>query len=358
MDKKMKYQICATLLLIIGIATAGAQVASHAPSLPAAKPVSSATGPSAAPSAQNVSMTAAMQVSGKPVAKVNGVVLTDKDLLREMYSIFPYAQQHNGFPKELEPEIRRGALEMIIFDELVYQEAKRRNIIISLDKLAGAEKAFRRQFPTQAAYQEFLKSETNGSETAMNEKIKRALMIETVLVQEVETPASVSSEQAKSYYQKNIKQYEHEETVRIQSISIIPPNQNPAVLQEAERHADDAIKQAKQAKNYRDFGLLAEKLSDDDFHVNMGDRRVQPLSSYPPPIQKALASMKPGDVSDLIQLGDAYTIVRLEARTTAGTTPFVEVKAKLQSDMQKEKTQQLRSALNQKLRQNAKIETM
>ena len=60
----------------------------------------------------------AVQVSDKPVARVNGAVLTDRDLLREMYAIFPYAQQHNGFPKAQEAGIRQGALEMIIFEEL------------------------------------------------------------------------------------------------------------------------------------------------------------------------------------------------------------------------------------------------
>ena len=34
--------------------------------------------------------------TGKPVARVNGAVLTDGDLLREEYTIFPYARQHNG----------------------------------------------------------------------------------------------------------------------------------------------------------------------------------------------------------------------------------------------------------------------
>jgi parvulin-like peptidyl-prolyl isomerase len=68
--------------------------------------------------------------------------------------------------------------------------------------------------------------------------------------------------------------------------------------------------------------------------------------------------MKPGEVSELIPLGDSYTIFRLEARTSAGTTPFAEVKAKLQSEMQKENTEQLRSAFAQKLRKNAKIETL
>jgi parvulin-like peptidyl-prolyl isomerase len=118
------------------------------------------------------------------------------------------------------------------------------------------------------------------------------------------------------------------------------------------------LKQAKQTKSFREFGVMAEKISDDDYRVNLGDRKTQDLSQLPPPIVKALATMKPGDVSDLIELGGAFTIIRLEARTPAGTTPFADVKVQLQTDMQKEKTEQLRAALGQKLRKNATIETL
>ncbi len=73
-----------------------------------------------------------MRVTGKPVARVNGAVLTDRDLQREMFAIFPYARQHNGnVPQEMEPQIRKGAMQMIIFEELVYQEAQRRKITVS-----------------------------------------------------------------------------------------------------------------------------------------------------------------------------------------------------------------------------------
>src|SRR6185369_16207827 len=68
-------------------------------------------------------------MAAKPVARVNGSTLNEVDLVREMYAIFPYARQHNGFPKDLEPEIRRGALDMLVFEELLYQEAKRLNKI-------------------------------------------------------------------------------------------------------------------------------------------------------------------------------------------------------------------------------------
>ena len=83
---------------------------------------------------------------GRPVVRVNGAVLTDRDLLREMFTIFPYARVHNGFPKAMEADIRDGAMKMMIFEELVYQEAKRRNMTVPPADLARALAEFRQQF--------------------------------------------------------------------------------------------------------------------------------------------------------------------------------------------------------------------
>ena len=303
-------------------------------------------------------ITSAVPARGKPVARVNGTVLTERELVREMYTIFPYARQHNGFPSQLEPEIRRGALQMIIFDELVYQEAKRRQMTILPAQLAHSEADFRKQFPSAAAYRQFLMTEVNGSQAAMREKIRRALLIDRLLKEEVDNPGHVTFAEAKAQYEKNAVQYKHGEVLRIQSISIIPPNQSSPVLKEAKQRAEQAAKQALSAKSYRDFGLLAEKFSDDDFHVNMGDHKPLEANKLPPPIFHLAEHMKPGDVSGLIQLGNNYTIFRLESRLPSGITPFAEVKAQLQADLQKQKTEQLRSALAEKLRKHAKIETL
>ena len=76
--------------------------------------------------------------------RINGTELTDRDLLREMLTIFPYARQHNGFPKAEEPKIRMGALKMIEFEELVYQEAERSGMTVPPAKLAKARGRFSR----------------------------------------------------------------------------------------------------------------------------------------------------------------------------------------------------------------------
>ena len=70
--------------------------------------------------------------AGRPVVRVNGAILTDRDLVREMLNVFPYAKQHGGkLPKDAEPEIRKTAMRNLEFEELAYQEAKRRNLAVT-----------------------------------------------------------------------------------------------------------------------------------------------------------------------------------------------------------------------------------
>ena len=294
----------------------------------------------------------------KPAVRVNGAVLTEADVVRQMYTMFPYASQHGGFPKPLEADIRKGAIEMIVFEELLYQEAKLTKIPIAPEQLRGAEAAFRKQLGS-SAYEQFLRTECQGSKQVLREKIRRSLLIEKMLETEVEQKSVITAMEAKAYYDKNPMQFEKPESLRIQTISILPPrNGGAAVEKEARWRAEEASKLARSAKSYRDFGLLAEKISDDDWKVNMGDRNFVAVSALPPPIVKAAAAMKPGEVSGLIRLGNAYTLFRLVEHAPASKTPFAGAKVKIQSDLQKQKRVELRAALNRKLRKNAKIEVL
>src|SRR5450631_3779458 len=193
----MKYRLPICGFLALALSAASAQVASHSP-----------TAFATTASAQ----TSPLQVSDKPVARVNGAVLTDRDLLREMYAIFPYAQQHNGFPKAQEAAIRQGALEMIIFEELVYQEAGRRKITIPAARLSQAETDFRKQFNSPDEYQQYMQTEMHGSRQLLRKQIQRSLMIEAVLKAEVDDRSAVSLAEVKAYYDKNPARFQQAES--------------------------------------------------------------------------------------------------------------------------------------------------
>ncbi len=297
---------------------------------------------------------------GKPVVRVNGVVLTDRDLVQEEYAIFPYAAQHNGkIPTDMEPGIRQGALEMIIFEELVYQDAQKRKIAVSAERLHQAEAEFRKQFDGPDAYRHYLQTEFQGDEQALREKIKRSLLIEQRLKTEVDAKSTVSPAEVKAYYDKNPGRFAYPESFAIQTVSIIPPhNATPAQLKEARKRADDAYQQAKATKTAEEFGLLAEKVSEDDYRVMMGDHKWVPRDKMPPEMLQPALKMKDGDMSGLIQTGQIYVIFRMNKHIPAGETPFAQVKDPLRKELEKEKTNQVRAAFNRRLHQNAKVETL
>ena len=337
-------------VMVSAVGCSAQVVASHAPTL---------VTPKVANAAVTASPTPAPASSGNPVARINGAVLTDRDLMREIEAIFPYAKIHNGIPKDMEPEMRKGALEMIIFEELLYQQALREKRTVAPERLQRAEAEFRKQFPTEQEYNQVVQNEVHGSKQMLREKIRRSLLIEDMLKTEVSAKARVSEAAALAYYKANPKNFQRPEMFSIQTISIVPPeNPTPEMAQEARKKAENALKQAKITKSYQEFGLLAEKISEDDWHVNMGDRKSVERDKLPPPVVNAALTMKTGQVSDLIQMGPAYTLFRLNAHVSAGVAPFAEVKAKLMTDMQKSKTDQLRAELNKKLRKTATIEVL
>jgi parvulin-like peptidyl-prolyl isomerase len=337
---KSKLSIC--ILLGTALAAAG-QVASHAPSAIAATTASAMVSP--------------VQISDKPVARVNGSVLTDRDLLREMFAIFPYAKQHNGFPKAQEASIRQGALEMIIFEELVYQEAKRRNIAISDARLNQAEGEFRKQFNSPADYDQYMQIEMHGSRQVLRQQIRRALLIDQLLKAEVEDKSGVSLAEVRAYYEKNSARLRQPESFSIQSISILPPQKTtPELIEQNRKRAEVAVRQAKVTRSFEEFGLLAEKISEDDFRVNMGDHKAVGRDKLPPQIVQAAETMQPGQVSGAIQIQNAFTIFRLNAHNPARLQPFAEVKDDLRTELGKSKYERLRSSLAKQLRARAKIE--
>ena len=338
---KPHFPICSIFLISLG--SAHAQVASHAPTVLAQPPAA----------------TQAVQAPARPVARVNGSVLTDVDLVREEYTIFPYARQHGGLPKEMEPDIRKGAMKMLIFEELVYQEALRRKMTVSPAKLDRSEAAFRRTFASPDEFNAFVQSDFHGSLALVREKIKRSLLIETLMKIEVEDKAVVSPAELKDYYEKNPARFEHPEQYTFQTISILPPDKATAdQMREGRKRADDALRQAKTTKTAEEFGLLAEKISDDDFRVVMGQHKPTDAKQLAPIVLDSLNTMKPGEISSLIELDKAYTIVRLNEHKAAGEAKLAEVKAKLEKELPQTKREKLRSDLDRKLHENAKIEEL
>ncbi len=71
-----------------------------------------------------------------------------------------------------------------------------------------------------------------------------------------------------------------------------------------------------------EFGLLAEKISEDDYRVMMGDHKWVARDQMPPEMLAPALKMKDGEMSGLIQVGQNYVIFRMNKHLPPGRTPF------------------------------------
>jgi parvulin-like peptidyl-prolyl isomerase len=311
----------------------------------------------AATSRQHVSRSTSDRHS-KAVARINGTVLTEADLLREISAMFPYAQQHGGkVPKTMEAGIRRGALQMIEFEELVYQEAQRRRMQISNARLDRAINELRAQFDAEGAFQEFLRTEFHGSQATLRRKVARSLLIDELLDLEVTNKSDVSSTEVRAAYDRDPARFSVPRRVSIQTISVAIPDDATKEQETAALHrAEDILRKAKATQSREEFGVLAEKNSDDDWRVMMGDHGLIEAEKMPASVAQIAFRMRAGEISDVIRAENSYCILRVNASEASRQRPFEEVQAQIRKTLQAQRVEQLRAALNRRLRKSAKVE--
>ena len=91
-----------------------------------------------------------------------------------------------------------------------------------------------------------------------------------MLKHEVDNKAVVSLTEARRYYEKNPKEFEHGETFACRRFRFCPGRCQPGDDQDTRKRAEGILEQAKATKNYEQFGLLAEKVSEDDYQRRYG----------------------------------------------------------------------------------------
>ena len=69
-------------------------------------------------------------------------------------------------------------------------------------------------------------------------------------------------------------------------------------------------------------------------------------------------TLQPGEITGIIQVEQAFTIVRLNQHIPAGKAKFAAVKDVVRKELQQKKTNAVRAALDQRLHKTAKVEVL
>lgn len=285
------------------------------------------------------------------VARVNGSELTQRDLQREMQKLFPYAGVHGGrVPGEYGAEVRRRALDQIVFDELVFQDAKRRKMVVPGSLFNDILTQAKGRFKSKAEFESYATQEY-GSVQGFEKMLRRGILIALLTEREITQKAKVTDAQVRQFYDQNRQRFQKPETVWIQSISLnFPADAVAAQRAQIRKRAEELLPKARAAKTYEDFGRLAEKYSEDDWRIMMGDHRWIHRGRLPSAVEAVAFRLNTGDVSAIIETSEALVLVRINGKQPQTQIPFAQASPSLREDLEKAKLGDLRRKFEQQLR--------
>ena len=210
------------------------------------------------------------------------------------------------------------------------------------------------QFPDEKAFQDQL-AQSGMNPEKLKENVRTGLQQSRWMKSQVQTP-EVTDEQAKAFYDSNMKEFEQPETVKATHILFMVDADAPADV--VKQKEDAATKAAERAAAGEDFTTLAKELSEEPGAAESGgDLGFFPKDRMVPEFAEVAFAQKVGDISKPVKTQFGWHIIKVTDKKTAGTVPFDQVKDQVTSFLKSSGQREAVQAVLNKLKESAKIET-
>ena len=215
---------------------------------------------------------------------------------------------------EIVRKIRRQVLERLIEEKLIAQEVKKYHIEVGEEEVDQFIQNVKAQIGGEEALQEYLKAQ-GLSLSEYRKRVKEQLKKLKLVQGSLRARIVITEEDLKRYYQKHYLSDQN----RLYWLALIV-NSSPEKIHEA----------FKALKGGADFKAVAQKYSELPEGAQGQSFKYEELS---PAVKKALAQLKPGEISPPIQVGGKWQIVKILKIENKPAVPFEKVKEKIRQTL-------------------------
>lgn len=286
------------------------------------------------------------------VALVNGVAITEDAVQREIEVELPKTLYHKNITEERKKAYREKAIENLIVRELFYQETKSTGIKVQRSKVNEVFDSYKKRYGSKEKLKEALKN-INLDIESFKKEIEKNLIVNEFIRLNIEEKAVVSEKELKEYYKKNIESFREPEKIRLREIFIgVPYDADYETIKKKKDKAEEVLKKARAGI---DFSIIAREYSEDPYSVKGGDIGYIHYGRLDHEIEKVAFNLKPGEVSDIIEVKAGYFIIKVEESVPSRLLSFDEVKGRLKRTLEAKKKEQIKEDLSRTLKAKAII---
>lgn len=300
--------------------------------------------------------TAGAVVLDRIVAIVNDEVITLSEVQEEgQPHLRKIVEEFVG--REQETRLNRAQqdlLEQLIDRRVQYQAAKKENLIPSAAEVNAALEELKRQnaITSDAEFRESLARERLTVEQ-VRRGIEERLAIGRMVNRQIRPGILVADEEIENYYATNRSKFERTPGVRIRHILFsTPPDATAEARAEARKAAEEALGRL---RGGADFAAVAQPHAAGSPSAG-GEMGWLKRGELAPELEGPAYSLPVGGVSDVIETGAGFHIIKVDERQAEPVAPLADVRDQIREILLDEKMRSRVREWTQELRRKARIE--
>ena len=266
------------------------------------------------------------------VAKINNRIITKSQILeRTEVMMRQLQQQYSGADLERErQEAQDNLLANLITESLLLERAE---TIFDMDRIrVSLIEDFRKQqkIESDQDLEKALKDQ-GMTRKELEEQLIRLAVPNEIIGYDVKRKISVSETELKDYYEKHTARWETPAMVTLREIVLLYGEEDRVAV------GDRAAQVAREAAAGADFLELVQRDSEAGTREGQGLLGPLPAADLLPSIAAAAFKIEPGQVSEPIDTGRSFHIIRVETRTERVVRSLAEVREEAYNAVRGEK---------------------
>jgi parvulin-like peptidyl-prolyl isomerase len=291
------------------------------------------------------------------ICKANGDIITRNDYQRARKQIEEGLRQQGLNGPRLEDALKdaeKNILRERIDQLLLISKAKEMNLNVDTEvnkQLAEIQRNIKIADPEK--FQQFVREQTGQSYEDYKAELKNQLLTQRVVRQEVSGKIQFKHEDLTKYYEEHKNEFQRNERVFLREILVATEGKDVIGLGAAEKKAKDVAARAKKGEK---FDELAQSNSDSASAQQGGEIGAYEKGQLRAELETAVWTQPRGYVTDPINAGNGFLILKVDDHQKAGLAEFEEVQNEITGKLFQPRMQpELRKFLTQ-LRQDAFLE--
>lgn len=286
------------------------------------------------------------------IARVNGVEIRRSQLQQAARRRAAFFQQQ-GQP--IPPDIMQQAMQLLIQNELLYQEGARLDIPELQTTIEQQYNELAARFPSEEALQASL-AQGNTTPEMVKADLRRDAIINNLVENEVAGDIEISEKEVKNHYKENREKLKRPETVNVRHILVSLP---PSATEEEEKAALEKIAEVqKRLKKGETFEELAAIYSDHPTSAQGGDLGTIMRGRIDPEFEEAAFSARVGKIGKPVKTQMGYHLIRVDAKEKSRIPSYKEVEEIVREKLKRDEVNKRMSAYLGEIAARSTIETI